>query len=165
MAIILPDASWGEPIASWDYSTDVTSVDFTDLGGYRDLFLFFYGVTNDTGTTAALIMRLSTDNGATFISAGSSYANVGSVLTTSLPMSAAVASATTLMGEADIHDLNAAANRTKTSNRAGTSGSGTVGTTRIGLRNTAERNDAIRLLWSGGENFTAGSIRLYGRRG
>ena len=50
----------------WTYSTDVSEVDFTDLGSNTELLVVFVGVTASEITSR--LVRVSEDNGSTFLS-------------------------------------------------------------------------------------------------
>lgn len=61
---------WAQ-IGSWTYSTDVTEVDITGLGGYSEIQIIMRGVTASASTTRFL--RFSTDNGSTFLASAGNY--------------------------------------------------------------------------------------------
>ena len=164
MSVFVDDiqsSAWGEPIASWTYSSGVAVVDFTDLSGYRDLLLWYDALTHASGGTTYFGVQTSTDNGATFAASG--YTGAGVAVATRFVLSSTVAAATPIMGVANMIDLNTAADRTKFWVSGGLEGSSTV-FSRTGVR-TAELNNAIRIGPQDGSNFSAGRMVLYGRRG
>ena len=167
MSVFVDDiqsSAWGDPIATWDFSSGVAAVDFVNLGDYRDLLIWFSGCTSNTGGTDNLAIRVSTDNGATFVSAASSYTVVGSSGTSQITLTGAVASSAAQGGRVEINDLNDADWRTKLDVASGTEGSATTAASRIGTRNVAEVNNALRVFWLAGAQFAAGRILVYARR-
>lgn len=155
--------AWGDPIATWDFSSGVTAVDFVGLAGYRDLLIEFDGITNNSAGTEDLFLRVSTDNGSTFFSTG--YKQNGTTATNRIPLTAVAASAVALMGEAVLRNFNSGSYRTRALATGGPEASATAPVTRASVRDNIELNNALRLAWSGGAQFAAGKIRLYGRRG
>ncbi|MBW3099238.1 hypothetical protein KY465_18305, partial [Pseudohoeflea sp. DP4N28-3] len=54
-------------VETWTYSTNVSTIDFTDLGSYKEILLLFEDLTMTSNTPSVL---LSTDNGSTFLTSG-----------------------------------------------------------------------------------------------
>ncbi|MBW3099258.1 hypothetical protein KY465_18405, partial [Pseudohoeflea sp. DP4N28-3] len=54
-------------VETWTYSTNVSTIDFTDLGSYKEILLLFEDLTMTSNTPSIL---LSTDNGSTFLTSG-----------------------------------------------------------------------------------------------
>jgi len=147
-----PDAlrGWGEPIAS--VSASGAAVDFTNLGGYRELLIWGEGLLFG-GASDAPGLRFSTDNGATFIS--TNYENAAST-TGNFTLSV---NATTAHGfEIEILDFNAAR---KPKLRGHGVRSGVADLACWGSRAAGPYN-AIRF-FGAGNNFSAGTITVYGR--
>lgn len=108
IALAVPAAAAEEDmefIAEYDYSTGVSTIDFTDLGSYRALHLVGYLLSSADNNTAVLL--LSTNNGSSFLSTGytayKQHSNTAEA-TTSFPASTAVGAWDT--GDSAIFSLN-----------------------------------------------------------
>lgn len=66
-------SSWSL-VASWTYSTNVTEVDFTNLGSYSDIMIVIRGITLSASQLRSL--RVSDDNGSTFYGTSGNYVNI-----------------------------------------------------------------------------------------
>jgi len=143
-------------IDSWDYSTDVTEVDFTNLGDYSDLLFIARAVTGSVSGVRSL--RVSTNNGSSFDSTAGNYQSIG---TGGAESNAAVAAI-------GFHDTNSTAARDLVIRIHNTTGPVKAGTTlNVGGRvvlyvGSADPINAVRLFNHNGGNLTAGSARLYG---
>jgi len=149
---------WGEPIASWDYSTATPQVDFTGLGGYRELLIWGDGITTDTASADAPALRVSSDNGSTFLN--TAYSNGGTASSGGWVVNSNGASSVAHAFRIELLDFNSSARKPKYSATAFVIGSsGTAN--RWGSRAVGPYN-AIRIhLLSA--NFTSGQICVYGR--
>lgn len=142
-------------ISTWTYSSDVTEVDFANLGDYTDLQIIVRNITFSVSGVAAT--RLSIDNGASFYSTSGDYLNVASTGTTT----------NTTWGA--IYTTDATAARTSYQTLPGVNISGNPklmlsvgGFTRMFVASTSPVN-AIRIVPSNGGNITGGTIYLMGR--
>lgn len=147
---------WGEPIASWDYSSGVANVDFTNLGGYRELLIWGDDIAFG-GASDAPGLRFSSDNGSSFESTG--YDNGDGSGTSFLALSA---NATGEHGfRIEILDFSHATRKPKVISIGARVGVGSA--IRWGTR-AAGTYSAIRFYAATlGSNFSAGFIRVYGR--
>ena len=148
---------WGEPIASWDYSTPTPQVDFTGLGGYRELLIWGDGITTDTAGTDAVQLRLSDDNGSTFLN--SNYEAENST-TSYISLNNSVATGIKQGFEIQVLDFNSAVRKPKVF------GLGVRIATAVNVRwatRAVGPYNAIRFFCNGGANLSAGLIRVYGR--
>lgn len=145
---------WGEPIATWDYSTGVANVDFTNLGGYRELLIWGDDITFG-GASDAPALQLSTDNGSSFLNTG--YED-GTATTSYWPLTPNATGEH--LFKAEIIDFSHATRKPKFAAEAVRLGVGV--TSRCGTR-AAGLYNAIRILSGGANNFSAGFIRVYGR--
>jgi len=154
---------WGEPIATWVYSSSVSAVDFTGLSAYRELLVIGTGITHGDAGTQNMVLRTSIDNGSTF--ATSAFTNYGGSTGSGLLMVGTIATAAVCGFRGHLTDFNVAARSTQFSAMGGQATSSTNRASYFGYRDTPELNDALRITNSGGINFTAGNILLFGRKG
>lgn len=141
---------WGEPIAT--SSASGATVDFTNLGGYKELLFWGDGLLFG-GASDAPGMRFSSDNGSTYISSG--YEN-GDSTTGNFSIGS---NATTAHGFLiEVLDFNVAR---KPKVRADAARIGVAVANRWGTRAAGPYN-AVRFLGAG-NNFSAGTITVYGR--
>ena len=144
-------------VNSWTYAVPVANVDFTGLSAYSDVRVMLRNVT--LSGSAQRAMRVSIDNGATFLSTASDYIFVGSdgakVTATSINLHA-TASALARTCEIEINGFNLTSPKVSQLQ------------TRTDLRTvvlpTASALSAIRILDSTAAlNLTGGNIYVYGR--
>lgn len=146
-------------VNSWTFSTNVTEVDFANLGGYSELLIFTNGITK--GTTGETAVRFSVDNGSSFLAGASDYETVA---------------ATGVVGVASsfgLHNTNATAARSAAIQVLGSNVNGiykpVMRVTRPGdglscrfVGSTSPIN-AVRIFPSAGGNITGGNIQVFGR--
>mgnify|MGYP000170865784 CR=1 FL=1 len=158
-----PSMTWGEPIATWTWSTNVVQVDFTNLAPYRELLLTGFALTTDTAGTDYLALRTSTDNGATFAATGYDTFSTSVSPTTQWSLYVAQANTVAVAFRAELLEFNVASIPTECFMLAGGRNS-TIVANRSGDV-TAGLNNALRVFTAGGANITGGRLRLRGRRG
>lgn len=126
-------------IGEWTYSTAVASVDFTDLGDYRELAFVLVGVNHATSGT--LRLTLSYNNGASF---GDQVFQTASISSASGGLARVLDFNTARRAAATIHVGN--------------------GIGAAGRASTASAANAVRFSFNSG-NFGAGTIIAFGRKG
>lgn len=144
---------------TWDFSTGVAQVDFTNLGSYNELLIMARNISD--GTTGTRQVLCSVDNGSTFFNSSGDYILISN------------AGAESNQASIGIHDTNSTAAR---SGSVHIHASGLNGVQKLcrALQRSAGNSDylfvgstspinAIRINNSGGGNLTAGSIRVLGR--
>lgn len=139
---------------SWTYASDVTEVDFTDLGDYSELRVMLDAVTLGTSGTRNLLV--STDNGATFLTTSGDYQTVSSTGTVSNATSVALhgtSSTSARYAEILIRNTNLAYPK---------SAHLLTGGSHIRIPTTSVIN-ALRVFPSAGGNINGGSIYVFGR--
>ena len=144
-------------VNSWTFSTGVAQVDFTGLAGYTDVRVLVRNVTLAGSGQRAL--RVSTNNGSTFLSASGDYVAVAGtgVETNSTGISMhATASALARSCEVEICGFNLTASKVAQA------------LTRTDFRTfvvpTSSALNAVRIFdTTGGSNLTGGSIYVYAR--
>lgn len=154
---------WGEPIASWAYSSGVAVVDFTGLSAYRELRIIGYGLQHGDAATQTPLLRTSTDNGSSY--AATTYTTYGQNATIGMGMAAAIPSATSFGFRWHLYDFNVAGRYTRGEGLAGQSLSATNKAANFASRDANEVNNALRFTLAAGVNLTAGNILLFGRKG
>lgn len=144
-------------VNSWTYSVDVAQVDFTGLSGYSEILVSIVAVT--LSVSGLRLVRVSTDNGATFLSTSGDYVGQSS---------AGADSALTSMGAQDTAGTTARSGQvlirgfnTATANKPFDRATRTDVTT--GYIPTATALNAVRVLPSAGGNLTGGTIQVWGR--
>ncbi len=152
---------WGAPIASWDYSTNVAQVDFTNLGVYGELLIQGYGLQHNDAGNQGLTMLWSTDNGSNFASSG--YQNYGGSASGSVLLNNSAANTAILGFVVSIIDWNSAARYSMLSGNVFKTGTATDAHPVMGRRTTLEAHNALRIL-PGASSIVAGAIRIWGRR-
>jgi hypothetical protein len=153
--------AWGDPVASWSWSSNVSNVDFTGLSGYRELWVVAYGLLHNSGTTQNFLLRVSTDNGSTFSSAG--YLNYGNGNVSDSVQVSASAASTTFGFDVKIVDFNLSARRTLFAITQYQLNATSGARPSLGIRDVAEADNALRLAVSGGQ-ISAGTLLIYGRK-
>lgn len=141
----------------WTYSSDVAAVDFTGLSGYSEILVQVVEVT--LSVSGLRLVRVSSDNGATFLSTSGDYQST---------VSAGTSSAATGIG---VHETSATAARSglarlwgfnvAVANRPFDRPTRTDVTT--GYIPDATAFNAIRIVGSAGGNLTGGTIYVWGR--
>jgi len=161
--LLLPLLTFGWELAAVRVCSVSANEDFPSLGHYTELFIIFDGITK--ATTGLTSIRVSTDNGASFLAALADYKSVaGSGIVTN-----------STLGMITTHITNATASRSGFCEIKNFNGFGTpkyafsqvAGTLPEWILNAAtELNplNAIRVLGSGGGNLTGGTIYVFGRR-
>jgi hypothetical protein len=143
-------------VNSWVYSTPVAQVDFTGLAGYTDVRVLIRGMTVSVSGQRAV--RVSTDNGSTFLSASTDYLFVGSdgVETASTTLNVhATASAAARSAAVEICGFNLTSLKVaQILNRIDI---------RAVIIPTTSALNAVRVLNSAGGNLTAGNIYVFAR--
>jgi hypothetical protein len=153
--------AWGEPVASWSWSSNVANVDFTGLSAYRELLVLAWGLQHNSGTTQNFFFRVSTDNGVSF--ASTSYIAYGNApLTDEVQLSSSLTSSVVCAFEARIMDFNVASRRTTVALTQFQLGATSNDRASLGIRDVAEADNALRFAVSGGQ-ISAGTILVYGR--
>jgi len=158
--------TWGEPVASWTHTTDVASIDFTGLGGYRELMVVGFNLQHNSASNQIFHMLLSADNGATFFNSASNYQRYGTasgssalfVIGNSTFSSAAVAAIIV-----HLFDFNSSARATYGLSFLAINGAGGV-VPIISTRTAAEADNALRLFVSGDGKFSAGTVLIFGKK-
>lgn len=143
-------------IGSWDHSSNVSTVEFTDLGDYESITVVSWGVTNSAGAQTGGI-RVSTNNGSSYLSAGYDSYGFDDASGDSYSDRLALGQSGTICNfvMVDIFNFNKS-QETFYSGRAAQQKN--WGTSPFGV------NNAIQLFHNSG-NFTAGHIRVYGTKG
>jgi hypothetical protein len=145
-------------VASWTFSTNVTQVDFTDLGNYAEIYVLTKAVS--LGTTGLHALRASTDNGSTFLSTNGDYVGItaGTAVEVPQPYVTMFGVNATAARSASVHiemfNLSAGPKLIRTS-RADFPG---------WFMPTSTALNAIRIIGHNGGNITGGDIYVYGRR-
>lgn len=156
--LVVRGAAW-ELIATQALS-GAASYDFANLSQYSDLRVVVSGAT--CGTSMTFNVRVSIDNGATFLAASGDYISIAgtgaAANTTELVMYSPAATAAR-SGEILIEGINIV-------NAPKTSRSNVFATDSINLRliPTNSQINAIRMMTSNAANFTGGTAYLLGRR-
>ena len=154
--------AWGDPVASWSWSTNVGNVDFTGLAAYRELLIVAWGLQHNSGSVQNFYLRYSTDNGATYSS--TSYINYGNgVVTDSVQVSSSIASTVVQAFHVHILDFNVAARRTTAALTQFQLNTTSSARSSLGIRDVAETDNALRLAITGG-SIVAGTVQIYGRK-
>lgn len=136
----------------------VAQVDFTNLAGYSDIRVVLVGVTFGSGSACQL--RVSTDNGATFLSASGDYVTVsgeGAIANATELRFYSTAATAARSSQLMIYGINVAAPKWA---------QGIFFTTdSVGFRYmpTTSQINAVRVLNSSAVNFTGGTIYVFGR--
>lgn len=158
-----PNASWGDPIATWDYSSPAAEIPFTDLSSYSELRLAFWGLQHNNAGTDTIIVQVGTAASG-YATTGYSFIGNGTVTTAGVTVqNTAQANTIVFNGAFYFFDFNVAARETFIEGFTGIpQGAGGV---RAGTRGVAEVNDRIRIIMnSGAASIAAGKVRLYARR-
>lgn len=144
-------------VATWTHSGDVTEVDFPNLSGYSEILVSVVAVT--LSVSGLRQVRVSTDNGSTFLSTSGDYMSTASsgVDTAQAALGVhATSSTTAASGQLVIRGFNVAvANKPFERN--------TRNDLTTGYIPTASALNAIRIIPSGGGNLTGGTIDVWGR--
>jgi hypothetical protein len=143
-------------VNSWTFSTNVANVDFTGLAGYTDVRVLIRGITLSVSGRRAL--RVSTDNGSTFLSTSGDYVFVDGTgaetnatnITGHTTDTTAARSCEIEINGFDLTTLKVAQCSTRTDFR-------------LVIIPTSSALNAVRVLGSNGGNLTAGSIYVYAR--
>ena len=148
-------ARW-ELAASWTFSVNVTSVEFTNLSAYSELYIMYRNL--QLGTSGNLGFQVSSDNGSTWkttVGEYSAWDNTGTASDVDglYPIGTAHTSAPR-SGSAYIIGWNLAQPKPVIITRSVVIG---------WAINDAEACNAIRAIPNGGGNMTAGSIYIFGR--
>jgi len=147
-----PAISWGAPVATWTWSTNVTEIAFTGLSAYSELLIIAYDVT--TASSVAIQLQWSIDNGSTYISTSTYGRSGGATTSASVRFTAATASAYV------VHILNFnTASYPSTAISLMDAGTSPM----LSVDTTLRAKNAFKILNSGTANFTAGTIRVYGK--
>lgn len=148
-------------VGTWVWSTNTTLVDFTNLGGYSNLIMVLQDLTFGS---ASMLLRVSTDNGATFFATGADYSSFaandssGVSSTTGIALNDGVA--TSMRGSMLL--ISGWNDSNFKSTFMGVTFQPNNNNTVTGYRVTAEVNNALRIINSAGNNITAGTIFIYG---
>jgi len=144
-------------ISTFTWSTNVTEVDFTSLSAYSELFIFIKQIT--LGTTGIPAIRVSSDNGSTFLSSSGEYVEVAGTggETNATLINTTTATATAARSSfTHITNFNTTAPKiAHTITRNNGAGSSYIP--------SASAMNAIRVLPTGGGNITGGVIYVFGR--
>jgi hypothetical protein len=145
---------------SWTYSSNVTTVDFIDLSGYKEVLIIVSGVTKDQ--SRSFCVAVSTNNGSSFLSSSGDYITIDA---SGVP--------TNQVNIPNIHNTNATAARycqVMIHNFSSTDAHSklwtpmtTQGLGSVGRIPTTSALNAVRVLLSGAGNMTGGDIRIYAR--
>lgn len=139
--------------ASWTWSTNVANVDFTSLGSYDELIVIVRGVSASASGTR--LVRVSTDNGATFYSTSGDYITMDNngveTNSTGFPHSTATTAARSMV----VHIRNT---------KGAVKSAILTAQSPVGLFvGSASDINAVRVTNTAGGNLTAGSAWIYGR--
>lgn len=150
-------ASW-VLLDSWTHSADVSEKIFTGLAGYSEIIVLCRAITKSI--TGLIALTVSIDNGSTFLTTSGDYIHIddSGAHTNAALINLHTTNSNSARGSLfTIRQWNLTSPKTySTLNRVETTGS-------HGLIPTANDLDALRIFPSGGGNFTAGSIYIYGR--
>ncbi|MEY9717849.1 hypothetical protein ABIA22_000339 [Sinorhizobium fredii] len=138
---------------SWDFSVNVSQVDFTNLGEFSEILLLGRLVT--LGTSGTRNFQVGADNGSSFFSTSGDYQSVSTAGAETPGTSLAMHATASTLGRtfwARIANFNQA--RLKPVDLL----SGTPG-----LITQAAAMNAVRILPSAGGSITGGSLRIFGR--
>jgi hypothetical protein len=146
-----PNPSWTQ-IGSTQSPSAVASSSITGIAQtYQDLYVEFLGLSHSGAGTPSLQIQLSGDNGSTWTAAAGVTAST-------------FAGTATIYGSTQIpayrKDAGSWVGRIESLTADHTTGAASTGNAAWRI---AGGIDAIRLLWSGGENFDAGSWKLWGK--
>lgn len=160
-AFVLANAAWVQ-VGSWSYSSAVSTIDFTGLGSYSEIMICFININSSSGSAANLLVRLSSDGGASYYSASyQGSTDHGATAVTGGLFIGSTYTTSSLCGVVMLSEFNKSID---TICRSSTHyGGAPYGDNYSNSRYTASTAmNALRLLNSSG-NFTAGNIRVYGR--
>lgn len=143
-------------VGSWDWTEDIAQAIFPNLEGYNDILVFIIQVTADAPCIRTL--RVSDDNGDSFYDSAGDYIDVDNT------------GSETFVDEINTHSVSSASGRTSITQFINWNNEEAIGKLAIAQNNTdpifrltmATKLNALAVIGSGG-NFTAGSIRVYGR--
>lgn len=137
----------------WDFAVDgaISTFDFTNLGTPNEILIIMDAVTKSA--SGSVNIRVSTDNGVTFYSAGTDhfFMDTNGVATGSSVIS-------------QMHNTNATAARTAFTHIIGANGPRaiglnlTIGTSHRIFRGSTSPINAVRIIPSAGGNFTGGAF-------
>ena len=143
-------------VGSWDHSSNVSVVDFTNLGDYESLTVVSWGVQNSAGAQTGGL-RVSTNNGSSFVTSGYDSYGFDDASGDSYTDRISLGQSGTICNfvRVDMFNFNKS-EETFSSGRAAQQKNWGVAPSGV--------NNAIRLFHNSG-NFTAGHIRVYGTKG
>lgn len=164
------DGSFAEPpgtftglalAGTWTWSTNVTVVDFANLGAYKQLWVAFQDLTFASAASPGFFT--STDNGSSFTTGGGTYASTAAndaSATTATGILNLTDGTTTVLthGHIGILGWNDASYKSNFSGVVGHSTNSFV----TGYRNAAEANNALRFTTATAVNITGGVISVWG---
>lgn len=153
-------------LGTYTYSGAVATVDFIGLSAYSYIEAHLDEISCNNNDN--LWLRLSNDNGGSFHTSG--YASIANNATASaaysvgngIALTRGYTNAMDIAGVVRIYQLNNAGKKSRADTILHSFSSELF--TAAGKYDTAEANNALRFLWSGGSNFDKGTITLYGRK-
>lgn len=161
MPLYVPNTSAGALglVGSWTYASNVPQVDFAGLGSYSEILIVTNGITKSVSGETGL--RVSTNNGSSFFSGASDYERTSNdglvVLDTIVNMHNTVTTAARSTSCSIL--ASNVAGVYKVIHRSTRAGDGET----CRFIGSTDPINAIRILPSGGGNFTAGNIQIFAR--